>query len=976
MLKKLSKEDQDRICSQQVITELQDCIKELVDNAIDAGCTEILISLTDFGSSTIEVLDNGKGIEDLNKIGERGVTSKLENFDNIHEDLSTLGFRGEGLNSIINSSEIVEIDTKYDNKENKIVFEKGKCLIEELIIENKNQNSDKFHKYHFSSKSGTRIRVIGLFLPYISRRTQFLRNIRLQLKSLIVLIEEYAICYPMIRFLLSNRTLSDTEREKIHKRLLIGESSEIKYQSNQIQSELIMTRGKVSSQKEVAQYIWGKSVLGNSLDFKLEGEVFVPKLQNMDSKIQDESLVGGKWIISGFISSLDKGRPSPDHQIFTVNNRPVNPIKRISRVISSIHSTLSSFNNRKLYPAFVINIYLPQSLLDINVTPNKRIVMLPAKVETVLAENIQQFLQDSYQNNIPIKREEFIENRYQSSILNYSSTSQDHCSTEISQSQISSSQKPKDKVVLSYNHLTDNLSNSGKALELVLSESSRLGEKKINEDEKNNNESENKDEIGNTSFSESKMESIELSHQTIGTKRHRSDEVSLREFYPNDFLTNQEKDSNIRKIVLPSFNENMDEGMDVDMDENKDKSKTKDKNKEKDMDKGKVVLNQVVPRNLTKIRLKNCIPVESIMELRYNKAEQEGIWNNRKGVCIHFGGRFNKKKVNRDEKKFLPNEDITQIIHKNESGVSELKNTENDQNSNRCFNFKKHLFNQLQVIGQFNKGFILTKLSIKEEQNYINHKNNERNGKNMIESLHIFIIDQHASDEKARFEKLNSDLSNIQTQKLISPLSISLTPSQEQLVISYKDIFEQNGFRFIFNSNSEIGSRIQLTQLPVILGIPLKQIDFLDLLSQINKYKVRVSIIDDSKSKVLDLPTQISSNISVECRQNKRLMEKRTNEELDEKEEEEEKEDSISVSTGDQENTNVTLWCPSGIVPRPRRIWSILASKACRSAVMIGDDLNLPKMKSIVKTMSTLKSPWNCPHGRPSIRHLGHFSAL
>ncbi|XP_666295.1 DNA mismatch repair protein, C-terminal domain [Cryptosporidium hominis TU502] len=363
------------------------------------------------------------------------------------------------------------------------------------------------------------------------------------------------------------------------------------------------------------------------------------------------------------------------------------------------------------------------------------------------------------------------------------------------------------------------------------------------------------------------------------------------------------------------------------MDENKDKSKTKDKNKEKDMDKGKVVLNQVVPRNLTKIRLKNCIPVESIMELRYNKAEQEGIWNNRKGVCIHFGGRFNKKKVNRDEKKFLPNEDITQIIHKNESGVSELKNTENDQNSNRCFNFKKHLFNQLQVIGQFNKGFILTKLSIKEEQNYINHKNNERNGKNMIESLHIFIIDQHASDEKARFEKLNSDLSNIQTQKLISPLSISLTPSQEQLVISYKDIFEQNGFRFIFNSNSEIGSRIQLTQLPVILGIPLKQIDFLDLLSQINKYKVRVSIIDDSKSKVLDLPTQISSNISVECRQNKRLMEKRTNEELDEKEEEEEKEDSISVSTGDQENTNVTLWCPSGIVPRPRRIWSILASK-------------------------------------------------
>ncbi|POM85598.1 MutL C terminal dimerization domain protein [Cryptosporidium meleagridis] len=915
MLKKLSKEDQDRICSQQVITELQDCIKELVDNAIDAGCTEVLISLTDFGSSTIEVLDDGKGIEDLNKIGERGVTSKLENFDNIHEDLSTLGFRGEGLNSIINSSEILEIDTKYDNKENKIVFENGKCHIEEFIAEN--PNSSRFQKYHFSSKSGTRIRVVGLFLPYISRRTQFLRNIRLQLKSLIALIEEYAICYPMIRFLLSNKTLSDTEREKIHKKLLTGESCEIKYQSNQIKSNLIMTRGKVSSQKEVAQYIWGKSVLGNSLDFKLEGEVFVPKLQNMDSKMQDESLVGGKWIISGFISSLDKGRPSPDHQIFTVNNRPVDPIKRISRVISSIHSTLSSFNNRKLYPAFVINIHLPQSLLDINVTPNKRTIMLPAKVETVLAENIQQFLQDSYQNNIPIKREEFMDNRYQNSILDYPSTSRDQCSKVTSQSQISSSQNPKDDFVLTHNRLTDN--------------SSRLGERKIHQDEKNN-ESENKDGIGYTSFSDSKIESIDLPQQTKGTKKHRSDEVSLREFHPSGFFTNQQKDSNI----------------------------------------GKVVLSQVTPKNLIKIRLKNCIPVESILELRYNKAKQEELWNNRKRVSVRFGARLDKKKVKSEEDKFLPNEDITRIIHKNESGVSESKYTQNDQSCDSCFNFKKHLFNQLQVIGQFNKGFILTKLSIKEEQNCVNHKNNGRNGEDVKESLHIFIIDQHASDEKARFEKLNSDLSNAQTQQLISPLSISLTPSQEQLVLSYRDIFEQNGFRFIFNSNSEIGSRIKLTQLPVILGTPLKQIDFLDLLSQINKYKVRALVIDDSKSKISDLPRQISSNIGLEYRQNNQLMEKKTEKE----EEEEEKEESISVSTGDQENTNVTLWCPSGITPRPRRIWSILASKACRSAVMIGDDLNLPRMKSIIKTMSTLKSPWNCPHGRPSIRHLGHFSAL
>ncbi|KAH8581886.1 PMS1 family ATpase [Cryptosporidium sp. chipmunk genotype I] len=892
MLKKLSKEDQDRICSQQVITELQDCIKELIDNAIDAGSTEILISLTDFGSSTIEVLDNGKGIEELNRIGERGATSKLEKFDSIHEDLSTLGFRGEGLNSIINSSEIVEIDSKFDNKENKVVFEKGKCQIEKGAGEDKDEDFDRFYKYRFSSKSGTRVRVVGLFLPYISRRTQFLRNIRLQIKSLIALIEEYAICYPMIRFLLSNRILSDTEREKIHKKLLIG-TNEIKHQSSQTQTELIMTRGKVSSQKEVAQYIWGKSILGNSLDFRLEGEVFVPKSQKIDSKIEDESLVGGRWIISGFISSLDKGRPSPDHQIFTVNSRPVDPIKRISRVISSIHSTLSSFNNRKLYPAFVINIQLPQTLLDINVTPNKRTIMLPAKVETVLAEGIQQFLQDSYQNNIPIKREETIKSFYQTSILNHSLEFQDTYSSEVSQSQTSSLQNPKGVCAISSTELTNHLSDSGKAPE-VFSELSVLSREKKNQDEDEDED--------NISFTGSKIEYLEQS-QPIGTKRHRLEEVSMREFHPKDFLTAKEKELNIEKPVLPSSNEYVAISS----------IKNKERDNNKATDKAKVALNQLVSRNPIKIRLKNCIPVESVMELRYNKTEQEGIWSHRKDVHVRFGGRLSQKEVSRP-RKYLLNEDITQTIHKNESGVSESKDSQNDQSGNSCFNFKKHLFNQLQVIGQFNKGFILTKLSALEEQNY---GNNKSNGEKVLEPFHIFIIDQHASDEKARFEKLNSDLSNIQTQKLISPLAISLTPSQEQLVISYKDIFEKNGFRFIFDHNSEIGSRIQLTQLPVVLGISLKQIDFLDLLSQINKYKVRVSNID-SKSNPLDFIRRISSTSSINMKQKLEKLEE---------EEEEEKEDSISVSAGDQENTSVTLWCPSGIVPRPRKIWSILASK-------------------------------------------------
>ena len=52
------------------------------------------------------------------------------------------------------------------------------------------------------------------------------------------------------------------------------------------------------------------------------------------------------------------------------------------------------------------------------------------------------------------------------------------------------------------------------------------------------------------------------------------------------------------------------------------------------------------------------------------------------------------------------------------------------------------------------------------------------------------------------------------------------------------------------------------------------------------------------------------------------------------------------------------------------RIRSLLASKSCRSAVMIGDVLTKPDMDEIVCKLATLNQPWNCPHGRPTIRHL------
>ena len=55
---------------------------------------------------------------------------------------------------------------------------------------------------------------------------------------------------------------------------------------------------------------------------------------------------------------------------------------------------------------------------------------------------------------------------------------------------------------------------------------------------------------------------------------------------------------------------------------------------------------------------------------------------------------------------------------------------------------------------------------------------------------------------------------------------------------------------------------------------------------------------------------------------------------------------------------------------RPKKVYSMLASRACRSSIMVGRDLDHKTMKKVVSNLTTLESPWNCPHGRPTLRFL------
>ena len=59
---------------------------------------------------------------------------------------------------------------------------------------------------------------------------------------------------------------------------------------------------------------------------------------------------------------------------------------------------------------------------------------------------------------------------------------------------------------------------------------------------------------------------------------------------------------------------------------------------------------------------------------------------------------------------------------------------------------------------------------------------------------------------------------------------------------------------------------------------------------------------------------------------------------------------------------------------RPKKVYAMLASRACRSSIMVGRGLDQKTMRKVVQNLSELESPWNCPHGRPTLRFLKKLS--
>uniref|UniRef100_K1QM63 Mismatch repair endonuclease PMS2 n=1 Tax=Magallana gigas TaxID=29159 RepID=K1QM63_MAGGI len=196
-IKAIDKKSVHRICSGQVVLTLATAVKELVENSIDAGATSVgkinEIKLKDYGLESVEVSDNGSGVEENNFEGLtlKHHTSKLQDFTDLI-NVGTFGFRGEALSSL--------------------------CALSSLTVTTKHKDASVGTKLEFdyngkiktrtphARQGGTTVLLQDLFSTLPVRHKEFQRNIKKEFSKMVQVLTSYCIISTGVRITCSNQT--------------------------------------------------------------------------------------------------------------------------------------------------------------------------------------------------------------------------------------------------------------------------------------------------------------------------------------------------------------------------------------------------------------------------------------------------------------------------------------------------------------------------------------------------------------------------------------------------------------------------------------------------------------------------------------------------------------------------------------------------------------------------------------------------
>ncbi len=181
-----------QIAAGEVIQRPASVIKELVENSIDAGATKIIVVVTDAGRTSIQVIDDGKGMTetDARLAFERHATSKISKAEDLF-NLHTMGFRGEALASV---AAVAQVELKTRTVDNEV----GTCL---SIAGSKVTGQEPV-----ACAVGSIFKIENLFYNVPARR-KFLKSNATELNNIMTAYERIVLVYPEIEFqLISNGT--------------------------------------------------------------------------------------------------------------------------------------------------------------------------------------------------------------------------------------------------------------------------------------------------------------------------------------------------------------------------------------------------------------------------------------------------------------------------------------------------------------------------------------------------------------------------------------------------------------------------------------------------------------------------------------------------------------------------------------------------------------------------------------------------
>ena len=332
-IKKLSEHSINRIAAGEVIERPASVVKELVENSIDAGATQIEVVYTDGGKSLLKVSDDGIGIarDDLSMAIQRHATSKIT--DSNLDDIKTLGFRGEALPSM-GAAGLLSITSRFEGSDSAYTIRVDAGVVSPV-------------KPAALSK-GTIVELTRLFHSTPSR-LKFLRTERAEARAISDMVKSLALAAPEIGFTLIEQSSVGKQRRIFS---LVPHTGE----------------GNMPT-KERLNRLLDKDFAANS--FQVSGQ------------IEEAELVG-------FCSLPTFTRGISNYQFFFVNGRPVK-----DRLLhGALRGAYVDHIARNRHPMVVLYLTYPAELVDVNVHPTKAEVRFrnPSLIRSLIVKSIHEGL--------------------------------------------------------------------------------------------------------------------------------------------------------------------------------------------------------------------------------------------------------------------------------------------------------------------------------------------------------------------------------------------------------------------------------------------------------------------------------------------------------------------------------------------------------------------------------------------------------